>query len=292
MLLSLGIEDTPKANAIFVAGILEKNPDFTEKVIRDFNLGELQIKWWSENIKAISRVSGSELDTAANILLENLSAQAVLGTSADYFQLVLSFALALPGMTIPAAAKRRITAWAEETSLSEENAPLVILALATSTRLKKEQNERLQSETRLQNQILSLKGQVENLIEESNKSENAISELTTGYHMPEKWVSYRAKKEILERLGQFYQEILADSGCVDKPEINWILNQVETILIKNGVIPFGERNKKMLFDPAEHQFINPVSSHGNEIKMLFPGFALKDPLGNTVILVRAKVEPV
>lgn len=282
-----------------IAGALVPPVDYPDRLIQNLLPRDKYLNWLAENIKDILQMADSNANMVINPILEKIGERIGIEELASYFQLIISVTLTHPrsGLTIPEITYAKISDWACNVSLRETNeyildkeAMLSPVILAIKARMKREQNNWEKVKNSLQLEISNLQNKILDTNEEINRLQSVIEELKSSYHMPEKWTEYRAKKDILERLGMLHQEIFAlKLKEHDDYKIGWILQQVETILKKNGISVFGNVNDIVVFNPSRHEFIRGAETSEKEVKVQYPGFLWKDPSGNSIVLVRARV---
>lgn len=272
--------------------------DLTDRLIQSLLPREHYIEWLADNVRDIAQLAGSDTSAAMNNLLERIGLRISPENVESYIRLVMAIAL-LPtrsGSAIPEIGSKRISEWAKlvdlESVASYQSGRSVLspIIIAIKSRVKKEQDGWEQVEESMKSENNSLRDKIMEYTQTVSRLESVIGELKSGYRMPEKWTEYRAKKDILEKLGILYQEIIALwQKQKDIAGLKWITQQIETILIRNGASVFGDINRIVMFNPSQYEFISGSGTSEKEVRVLYPGFMWKDPASNSIVLVRAKV---
>ena len=272
--------------------------DLTDHLIQYLLPREHYIEWLADNVRDIAQMAGPDTSAAINDLLEKIGTRISPEKLESYVRLIMATTL-MPtrsGLAIPEIAFKRISEWAQVVDLESmmshlhNHTVLSPIVIAIKSRMKKEQDGWEQVKGFMQSENNSLRDKVIEYNQTVSRLESVIEELKSGYRMPEKWTEYRAKKDILERLGILYQEIFALWGKEkNNAGLKWIIQQIETILIRHGASVFGDVNKIVVFNPSQHVFIRGSETSEKEVKVQCPGFLWKDPAGNSIVLVRAQV---
>lgn len=300
LIKKLPLQKRNDAIRYLLAGTLSisTHADLTDRLIQCLLPGQHHIEWLTNNVRDIAPLAGSDISAAMNGLLERMGMSISPEELESYVSLVMATA-SVPtrsGPAIPEMVSKRISEWAQLVDLeSGTSSPpgsrvLSPIVIAIKSRLKKERDgwervkDSMQSECNiLRDKIIEYNGMVSRL-------ESVIGELKSGYRMPEKWTEYRAKKDVLERLGKLYQEIFALwEKQKDYTGLRWIIQQIETILIQNGASVLGDVNKIVVFNPSQYEFITGSETSEKEVRVRYPGFVWQDPSGNSIVLVRAQV---
>ncbi|MBI4304290.1 MAG: hypothetical protein HY665_08155 [Chloroflexi bacterium] len=156
--------------------------------------------------------------------------------------------------------------------------------------LEEERSQSKQQQSKLESEIQALKEQSQKSDLRVGRQEDEIRRLQSGYRVPEKWAAYSGKKEIIEDLARFYQEVsISKDPTLDAATRAWLLTRLEIILQRKGVTRLGQAGAVQKFDPASHEFIAGTKEISDTVTIVCPGFQWEDPNGNRVILLRSIV---
>lgn len=134
-----------------------------------------------------------------------------------------------------------------------------------------------------------LENRINQLTIDNNRLIKIVDELKSGYHLPEQWVAFRARMDIVVDVSKLYQVVyvLPKGGDTD-----YILNQIEILLSRAKCKFFGKLHEHMAFNPSTTSLANSASSTSSNLDNLVvrvPGVEAKDPVGNIAITARAIV---
>jgi hypothetical protein len=281
-----------KTMSQLVAVSLGINPEFSDAFVQNIISKEFQVQWWIDNISDILRSNDSG-KSSIHVILGKIAPRMDDQTIGSYLQLIAIILGLSPTKLLPAT-QDLVIRWARNTPLipieNQEMKVVNFISLSIQERLMKQQDQWIQTKASLEKDLQDKQNDINGLNETINRMEDTVSELKANYHTPEKWVEYRAKKEILQRLGILYQEI---STLLDKEQNNaglkWISHEVETTMLMNGASLFGDVNSSVVFDPSIHEFIRGTETSDKQVRIRHAGFLWKDPTGNPIVLLRTKV---
>jgi len=147
-----------------------------------------------------------------------------------------------------------------------------------------------QTEDTLRQRIGDLEEALESERGERTRLEQIRDTLKGGLRTPDQWATFAGKREVAEGLAALYQELMLARGGVDQTARSWLLGRMEATLQRHGILKFGSVGTWVPFDPSAHEYLPGASTSGQTVRIVCPGFRWRDPKGDTVILMRAKVE--
>jgi len=280
---------------LLMQGALETSIEFADRLVQGLQPRDLHIRWWISNLGAVTAGIQDPISTAETIL-ELIGTRILPKEIPDYVQLVVMTSLIYPRIHVPLIAREKISQWILEAgaevleSESQSGALEELFSMATNAVLSREKDTWQQLEQKLITEMEEIKSKLQENQKMVVQRETTINQLRSGYHMPEKWVEYGARKDLLENLGYLYQEIYASpSSKSDEHTVKWVLNSIETILLRNGASRFGTIDTVIAFDPSQYVIIPGSNIVNGEAMIESPGFFWKDPEGNRIVLVKARV---
>jgi len=282
-----------------LVGALVLPVDYSDSLVQNLLRRDRRLQWLAESLGDILHVAGPDSCSTINALIDRIGAGIRDAEEAGFVKLAMAVALKSPAVSVSLSqsVRARISAWSSNTCLEErddttadEEAVLRPIKIAIEARVVREKKSWEEARGSLLSEIADLQARNAESEETVNRLQGVIDDLKSGYHMPEKWVEYRARKHVLERLGVLYQEIHSIRQEKQRvQEMDHILRQIETILAKSGVSLLGREGTTVLFNPAQYEFIRGTETSEEKVRVRCPGFIWRDPANNSVVLVRARV---
>ena len=273
-----------------IAAAMPCSPEFADNLIRKLRPKDDQLRWWIENVHLFySQNANSSISTILEMLGNRINAI----ERDEYIALLANILMISPSIVLPAVTKEIVASWGRNIDLtspeSKGDGIEKLFAIVIQSQLVKQVNDWNKTKEKLESRVIEMQNANNLLAETVGRLESQLSELKANFHLPEKLVEYRSKREILERLGKLFQELFETNDKNNNSTTRWALNQIETILILNKATMFGNVGLQVRFDPSQHELVQSLANGNNLLKIVTPGFTYKDPAGNETILVRARV---